>query len=214
LKVEKKEEHSEERATKRIKIEDPSPKPTKVVNPFTPYTREDGKIRETSWTSQSEHPQAASTIIPISSATHKVSAASQAPTNDLQEQPPPPAPQIFANLNFYINGSTAPYSDHALKHLISKHGGSMSISLGRRTVTHVIVGKPTREGGGCGGGLAGSKVQKEISSMRGKGIKFISADWITESVKAGKRLPESRFEGIRLAPSGVKSIGSMFERKS
>ncbi|SMR54033.1 unnamed protein product [Zymoseptoria tritici ST99CH_1E4] len=212
-KVEKGEDKSEERATKRIKLEHSSPaKPTKVVNPFTPFIREDGKIRETSWPSPSEYLSPIDPIDPTPKATHTESTPSQTQPDEKQDLPP--APQIFTNLCFYINGSTAPYSDHALKHLISKHGGNMSIALGRRTVTHVIVGKPTREGGGCGGGLASSKVQKEIGSMRGKGIKFISAEWIMESAKAGKRLPESRFEGMRLAPSGVKSISALFGKKS
>ncbi|EGP86815.1 uncharacterized protein MYCGRDRAFT_43828 [Zymoseptoria tritici IPO323] len=167
---------------------------------------------ETSWPSPSEYLSPIDPIDPTPKATHTESTPSQTQPDEKQDLPP--APQIFTNLCFYINGSTAPYSDHALKHLISKHGGNMSIALGRRTVTHVIVGKPTREGGGCGGGLASSKVQKEIGSMRGKGIKFISAEWIMESAKAGKRLPESRFEGMRLAPSGVKSISALFGKKS
>jgi hypothetical protein len=213
LKVEK-EEENEERAAKRVKTEPPS---SRIVSPFVPFVREDGKFRETSWTSPSEYLPTIDRIISTpkdSASSHPTSTQTQPHPSSSDPPQEPPAPQIFTSLTFYINGSTAPFSDHALKHLISKHGGNMSIALGRRTVTHVIVGKPTREGGGCGGGLASSKVQKEIGSMRGKGIKFISADWIVESVKECKRLPESRFEGMRLAPSGVKSIGSMFAKKS
>ncbi|EME81189.1 uncharacterized protein MYCFIDRAFT_140513 [Pseudocercospora fijiensis CIRAD86] len=122
-------------------------------------------------------------------------------------------PQIFNNLCFYINGCTAPVSDHKLKHIISTHGGNMSIALGRRTVTHVILGKPNANGSGCGGGLAASKIHKEITQMRGKSAKFITADWVTESIKAGKRLPESRFEAMKLAPKGVANISTMFRPK-
>jgi hypothetical protein len=85
--------------------------------------------------------------------------------------------QIFRNLCIYINGSTAPLiSDHKLKYLLTEHGAHMSFALGRRSVTHVIVGR-THDDGGTGGGLAGSKIQKEVSRIRGKGIKFVSVDW-------------------------------------
>lgn len=95
----------------------------------------------------------------------------------LEQQPPLPK-QIFDNLCFYLNGSTMPLvSDHKLKHLIASHGGRWSISLGRRSVTHVILGTANNGQGGCGGGLAGSKIQKEIARTRGKGVKFVSVDW-------------------------------------
>lgn len=121
-------------------------------------------------------------------------------------------PQIFTNVNVYINGSTAPLiSDHKLKHLLSSHGGKTSIGLGRQTVTHVIIGRPNSNGG-CGGGLAGSKIQKEIATT-GKSVKFVTAEWVIESVKAGKRLPESQFEAVRMAPKRMGSVASMFGRQ-
>lgn len=87
--------------------------------------------------------------------------------------------QIFKGLNIYINGSTMPLiGDHKLKQLLATHGANMSIGLARRTVTHVIVGKQV--GGselGVGGGLAAGKMQKEIATMRGKGVKFVSVEW-------------------------------------
>jgi hypothetical protein len=85
--------------------------------------------------------------------------------------------QIFQNLCIYINGSTGPLiSDHKLKYLLTKHGARISLALGRRSVTHVIVGR-TSDNGGAGGGLAGSKIQKEVARVRGKGIKFVSVEW-------------------------------------
>lgn len=201
--VVKKEEN--ERPSKKIKIEE-SPHPTKAVNPFTPFRREDGEIREMSWTSPSD------LLEPIDPLPSSEESHTSHPEGEAKEEAKSvPSPQIFLNLNFYINGSTYPLSDHALKHMISSHGGNMSIALGRKTVTHVIIGKPNSSGnGGSGGGLAGSKIQREITSMRGKGIKFISAEWVSESIKAGKRLPESRFVGMNLAPKGVSGIQSMF----
>lgn len=122
---------------------------------------------------------------------------------------------IFTGLCIYINGSTAPaIGDHKLKHLLAEHGAHISIALGRRSVTHVIVGKPNDgRGGGAGGGLAGSKIQKEIQRVRGKGVKFVSVEWVIESVKAGKRLSEARFQGVSIAPKGVGSVYGLFKKK-
>lgn len=119
---------------------------------------------------------------------------------------------IFAGLTIYLNGSTAPMiSDHKLKHLIASHGGNISIALGRRTVTHVILGKHN-DGrvDGAGGGLAGSKIQKEISRVGGKGVKYVGVEWVIESVKAGRRLGEARFETLSMAPRGVRSVYGIF----
>lgn len=119
---------------------------------------------------------------------------------------------IFQNLCIYVNGSTAPLiSDHKLKHLLAKHGATLSIALGRRSVTHVILGNTVSKGG-AGGGLAGSKIQKEISRVRGKGIKFVTAEWAVESIKAGKKLNEAQFSNIRLvAPNGQNSVLGIFK---
>jgi hypothetical protein len=51
---------------------------------------------------------------------------------------------IFDGLVIYINGSTFPLiSDHKLKNLLCEHGANMSLHLGRRKVTHVILGRAT-----------------------------------------------------------------------
>lgn len=121
---------------------------------------------------------------------------------------------IFAGLTIYLNGSTAPIiGDHKLKHLLASHGANISIALGRRSVTHVILGKHNDgRGAGAGGGLAGSKIQKEISRVGGKGVKFVGVEWVLESVKAGKRLGEARFETLSTAPRGVSSVYGIFKK--
>lgn len=88
-----------------------------------------------------------------------------------------PKPQIFANLSIFINGSTAPLiGDHTLKHVLAIHGARISVALGRRSVTHVILGK-TSENNWCGGGLASSKIEKEVRRVGGKGVKFVGVEW-------------------------------------
>jgi hypothetical protein len=85
--------------------------------------------------------------------------------------------KIFAGLCFYVNGSTAPLvSDHKLKHLLAAHGARHSIALSRRNVTHVILGTVSAQGG-AGGGLAATKLQKEIARTGGKAVKHVTAEW-------------------------------------
>lgn len=86
--------------------------------------------------------------------------------------------KVFTDLCIYINGSTAPMvGDHKLKQLLAENGARISIALGRRSVTHVILGTPNGAIGGAGGGLAAGKIQKEIQRVGGKGIKFVGVEW-------------------------------------
>jgi hypothetical protein len=123
-------------------------------------------------------------------------------------------PQVFAGTCIYINGSTYPtIPDHKLKHLLVTHGARLSIHLGRRSVTHVILGRPYASAvPGAGGGLAASKMQKEITKIRGKSVKFVTVEWVIESVANGKRAPEQRFEAVRLALKGTGRVEQMFAK--
>lgn len=67
-------------------------------------------------------------------------------------------------------------SDHKLKHLLAAHGARHSIALGRRTVTHVILGT-INANGGAGGGLAATKIQKEVARTGGKAVRYITVEW-------------------------------------
>lgn len=123
-------------------------------------------------------------------------------------------PQIFRGLTMYLNGSTMPLvSDHRLKQLFAQHGGNSSMALGRRTVTHVVLGEQ-----GAGGGLAASKIQKENTTVRGKSIKYVSAKWILDSIEKGIRQPESRYLVAdvrnRLGGSNQPSVASLFRANS
>ncbi|KEQ61597.1 uncharacterized protein M437DRAFT_51177 [Aureobasidium melanogenum CBS 110374] len=126
----------------------------------------------------------------------------------------PKVPQVFAGTCIYINGSTFPtISDHRLKHLLVTHGARLSIHLGRRSVTHVILGRPNASTiPGAGGGLSASKMQKEIAKIGGKNVKFVTAEWVMESVANGKRAPEQRFEAVRLALKGTGRVQEMFAK--
>lgn len=149
--------------------------------------------------------------------------------DDQPQEETAPKKQIFENLCIYLNGTTGPLvSDHKLKYLLAQHGARMSIALGRRSVTHVILGNSYNKGG-AGRGLAGTKIQKEVARVGGKGLKFVSVEWygtsllyssaianrqvnrVLESIKAGKRLPEARFENLRLGGHGQGSVYSAFK---
>lgn len=116
-------------------------------------------------------------------------------------------PQIFTNLTFYINGSTYPVmSDHRLKQELVRHGGRLSLGLGRRSVTHVIVG---RSGAGDGV-MAAGKIQKEIARTRsagGNAVRFVTAEWVFDCLRNGRRVGEARFEVLKNRPAGVKGLG-------
>lgn len=105
------------------------------------------------------------------------SADPQTVCDDTPRTTPLQPKQIFEGLCFVVNGSTAPHvSDHKLKHMLSTHGGRLSIALGRKTVTHVVLGT-TNANGGCGGGLAATKMQKEVARTGGRAIKYITVEW-------------------------------------
>jgi hypothetical protein len=60
--------------------------------------------------------------------------------------------------------------------MLAAYGARHSIALGRRSVTHVVLG--TANVHGCaGGGLAATKIQKEMSKSGGKAVKFITVEW-------------------------------------
>ncbi|KAI0509419.1 BRCA1 C terminus domain-containing protein [Xylaria bambusicola] len=133
--------------------------------------------------------------------------------DDAREQAKQPR-GIFDGVVVYLNGSTHPLiSDHKLKHVLAEHGGSMSSHLGRRKVTHVILGRPAAGGYGAGGGLAGGKLQREISKMSGPAVKFVGVQWVLESIKAGKRLPEARFADLKIAARGQQSVYGLYSRQ-
>jgi hypothetical protein len=86
--------------------------------------------------------------------------------------------RMFDGVTVYVNGSCFPLvSDLKLKQLVTEHGGQMSLHLGRRKVTHVILGRSAGRYSGAGGGLAGGKLEKEIRRTAGCGVKFVGVEW-------------------------------------
>ncbi|KAL1837879.1 hypothetical protein VTJ49DRAFT_3283 [Mycothermus thermophilus] len=150
---------------------------------------------------------------PVSAEEAKASQASHIANRTTQ----PRERKIFDGLVIYVNGSTHPLvSDHKLKHLLSENGARVALHLGRRQVTHVILGKPAgpsgNGSGGAGGGLAGGKLEREIRRVGGCGVKFVGVEWALESIKAGKRLPEARFANLKIAARAQRSVLGAFSK--
>ncbi|KAK0638863.1 hypothetical protein B0T16DRAFT_517463 [Cercophora newfieldiana] len=115
--------------------------------------------------------------------------------------------QIFDGLVIYVNGSTYPLvGDLRLKQMLAENGARTSLHLGRRQVTHVILGRPGTVGSGAGGGLAAGKLEREVRRVRGCGVKYVGVEWVLESIKAGIRLPEARFTNLKIAPARQRSV--------
>ena len=100
------------------------------------------------------------------------------PAQQQQQQQQQHTAQTLAGTTIYINGSTMPpISDHKLKHLLVAHGAKLSLALARNSVTHVIIGRPATAGKGAGGGLAATKLQKEIDKCGRGNIKVVGVEW-------------------------------------
>jgi hypothetical protein len=153
----------------------------------------------------------------------------------------PPCTKLFANTVIYINGSTQPFvSDHALRHIIVKNGGTMSTALLRKRVTHVIVtAKVTapstdpdappstlaahlqgqnRDAAlrkvSAGGGLAAGKIQREIERAASKAaakVKYVTANWVLDSIEAGRRLSERAYMDWRFVEAGQETVNKYFD---
>ncbi|KAK3098249.1 hypothetical protein FSP39_017616, partial [Pinctada imbricata] len=79
---------------------------------------------------------------------------------------------IFKGVVIHINGYTKPSSDE-LKKMMMLHGGHCEHYLSKRRVTHIVATN-----------LPNSKIMTHL-----KHCKVVRPDWITDSVKAGKKLP-------------------------
>ena len=51
-----------------------------------------------------------------------------------------------------------------------------------------------------------------MTRVGGKGVKYVTAHWVLESIKAGKRLPEAQFSGLNLNPKGSKGVYGMLQK--
>ncbi|KAF8569287.1 hypothetical protein P879_09361 [Paragonimus westermani] len=83
---------------------------------------------------------------------------------------------IFRNVSIYVNGYTTP-SASILRELVTSHGGKYRTYYTRSTVTHIIASR-----------LPTGKINRLTDQ------KLVTADWITESIKAKRLLPWQQFQ--------------------
>ncbi|CAL8077386.1 unnamed protein product [Calicophoron daubneyi] len=93
---------------------------------------------------------------------------------------------LFHGVCIFVNGYTNPPASK-LRDLITQHGGLYRAYYSRASVTHVIASR-----------LAASKVSKLTNE------KLVSADWITESIRAQKLLPWQKYQ---LYPQHTGGVG-------
>ncbi|XP_049584982.1 DNA repair protein REV1 isoform X2 [Syngnathus scovelli] len=83
---------------------------------------------------------------------------------------------IFSGVAIYVNGYTEPSADE-LRRLMMLHGGQFHVYYSRSKTTHIIANN-----------LPNNKIQEL------KGEKVIKPGWITDSIKAGHRLPYLHYQ--------------------
>uniref|UniRef100_A0AAV1VM74 BRCT domain-containing protein n=1 Tax=Peronospora matthiolae TaxID=2874970 RepID=A0AAV1VM74_9STRA len=90
------------------------------------------------------------------------------------------ASDIFTGCRIVFNGRTGKVSSYNLAKLVQEHGGNVASALTATRVTHMV-----------GSNLNGSKADKVLKSA--SRLKFVTPEWILQSVKLKKRQPEFDF---------------------
>ncbi|CAI5712234.1 unnamed protein product [Hyaloperonospora brassicae] len=87
---------------------------------------------------------------------------------------------IFKGCRVVFNGRTGNVSSYNLAKLVQEHGGNVASALTTTRVTHMV-----------GSNLNGSKADKVLKNS--SKFKFVTPEWIVQSVKFQKRQPEFAF---------------------
>ncbi|OQR96010.1 Rab1 family GTPase (PiYpt1), partial [Thraustotheca clavata] len=107
---------------------------------------------------------------------------------------------IFQGCNLYFNGRTGNVSSYYLTKMAMEHGASISIMHRKTRVTHIVAMN-----------LNGSKTEALLRS--GGKILCVHPDWVTDSIKKGKRQPEFKYLIYKDA-TATSTIKNFFEPAS
>ena len=108
---------------------------------------------------------------------------------------------IFKDCVVYINGKTNNLSAFHLQKIIVSNGGNISCYI-NKNVTHIICGNLN---------LSKSKdAIKRMNSINMKKYYFVNSNWITDSIKFGKKMNEYNYITVN---SNNKTIDSFFQKK-
>ncbi|KAJ3186595.1 hypothetical protein HDU85_007415 [Gaertneriomyces sp. JEL0708] len=90
--------------------------------------------------------------------------------------------KILQGIKIYVNGLVGVMDDLEFRKLVQSNGGEISMQLSQRTVSHMICTS-----------LCGKKSEKAFMA-RTSALKVVRPEWVIDSVKNGKRLPESGYK--------------------
>ena len=104
---------------------------------------------------------------------------------------------VFAGVRIHVNGITDP-SWLELKELMLANGGGFSNYYGRETVTHVVCARLTQ------------RKLEQLARADRRQPPIVTPAWVTESLAAGKRLPEQDFALEGTLEPGQRRVRDVF----
>jgi hypothetical protein len=136
--------------------------------------------------------------------------ARQIPTESDQKK-------VLENVRVYINGYLRDTTDIEMKRTVTLAGGViLQVQLPLRFISlnlTTFVCRQTSSGAThilTSQGLSGSKTHKQLTAKARNIVHVVTPEWITESIAAGKRLPERHFAIIK--DNTTKSLAEMLSK--
>lgn len=158
---------------------------------LTQEQREEAQRRRQNFFVPRSSDATANTTVEKSDACHTAQTLIRLPVANKENAAPP----IFQGCRLYFNGRTGNVTSYYLTKLVQDHGGNLAREFKVTRVTHIVA---------CN--LSGSKTDKLLKSC-GK-IKCVRPEWILESVKQGKKLPEYDFFVYKDASAKILAAAS------
>ncbi|KAL1678055.1 hypothetical protein EV122DRAFT_212679 [Schizophyllum commune] len=93
----------------------------------------------------------------------------------------PTESQLLRGVRIYLNGYLRGTTDIEMKRIAARAGATTLPTPSG--ATHIVTSMP----------LSGSKTQKFLTKKSRTPIQVVKPEWVTESIAAGKRLPEHRY---------------------
>ncbi|EPQ59404.1 hypothetical protein GLOTRDRAFT_70814 [Gloeophyllum trabeum ATCC 11539] len=105
----------------------------------------------------------------------------------------------MTNVRIYIDGYLADTTDIEMKRIVVEAGGrAMQTASG---CTHILTSQQ----------LSGSKTHKLLTAKARNKVHVVKPEWVTDSIKAGKRLPERNYAVVM--DRTMPSLEDMFARQ-
>ncbi|KAJ7781091.1 hypothetical protein B0H16DRAFT_1404272 [Mycena metata] len=107
-------------------------------------------------------------------------------------------PQVLVNVKCYINGFLENTTDLEMKRMIMSAGGQVLPTASG--ATHILTSQQ----------LSGSKTQKLLTKSRSRAPHVVKPEWVSDSIKAGKRRPEREYEKVK--DKTTRNLVDMFRK--